>query len=254
VLLILGLTVGCSSHQDGGSPTNASSTRPGSTAAKVTLHVGLFGTFGYKEAGLYDEYMRQHSNVTIVEDSIEQENDYYQALQTHLAASAGLDDIQGIEIGRIADVTANHAGQFVNLNDLGAQSVKSTFYPWKWQAATKKDGKTLGLGTDTGPLQICYRTDLFAAAGLPTDRDSVSKLWPTWQGFLTTGEKYKAASKDKSAFTDSAGGIFNAILGQSATQFYDASGKAIYASNPAITEAWNLATTAATQGLTTGLE
>ncbi|MCW2541926.1 MAG: extracellular solute-binding protein family 1 [Frankiales bacterium] len=246
-LLCVTALAACSSNKSAGPDTTA-------TAAKVTLHVGLFGTFGYKEAGLYDDYMKQHPNVTIVEDAVEQENSYYQALQTHLAAGSGLDDVQGIEIGRIADVTSNHASQFVNLNDLGANSVKSTFYSWKWQAATTKDGKTLGLGTDTGPLQICYRTDLFAAAGLPTDRDAVSRLWPSWADFLATGERYKAASKGKTAFTDSAGGIFNAIMGQSQTQFYDASGQTVYDSNPAITAAWQLASAAATQGLTAGLQ
>jgi cellobiose transport system substrate-binding protein len=222
--------------------------------AKVTLKVGLFGTFGFKEAGLYDQYMKDHPNVTIVEDSVEQENNYYQALQTHLAAGSGLDDIQGIEVGRIADVVANQSDKFVNLNDLGASSAKSSFYDWKWQAATTKDGKTLGLGTDVGPLAICYRPDLFAAAGLPSNRDQVSALWSSWDGFLAAGEKYKAGAKGKSSFTDSASGLFNAMVGQSENQYYDTSGKTIYNTNPAVKTAWDTATKAATSGLTAKLK
>ncbi|HLM07864.1 MAG TPA: ABC transporter substrate-binding protein, partial [Blastococcus sp.] len=68
----------------------------------MTLNVGLFGTFGFEEAGLYDEYMDEHPEITIKETSVEQSADYYKALQTHLAANSGLADIQGIEIGFVA--------------------------------------------------------------------------------------------------------------------------------------------------------
>ena len=37
-------------------------------------------------------------------------------LKTRLASGSGLDDIQGIEIGFVADVVQNHAKQFVNFD------------------------------------------------------------------------------------------------------------------------------------------
>ncbi len=53
--------------------------------------------------------------------------------------------------------------------------------------------KQLGLGTDIGPLAICYRTDLFKAAGLPTDPAEVSALWANgWDGYIAAGQQYKA--------------------------------------------------------------
>src|SRR5207244_1431473 len=98
----------------------------------------------------------------------EQSSDYYKALQTHLAANSGLDDIQGIEIGFVADVVANHADAFVDFNSLptGA-AVKSTFFPWKWGMETTKDNKTIGLGTGAG------------ADGKPNDTrsDGVASAW-----------------------------------------------------------------------------
>ena len=42
---------------------------------------------------------------------------------------------------------------------------------------------------------MCYRRDLFQAAGLPTDRDAVSALWPTWDEFIDTGKKYRTADR-----------------------------------------------------------
>jgi cellobiose transport system substrate-binding protein len=206
----------------------------------VTLQVNLFGTFGYKEAGLFDEYQRLHPNVKISYNSVEQEQNYYQALQTHLAAGSGLGDIQGIEVGRIAEVVQQRADKFVNFNDYGGAALKDNFFPWKWQEATTGDGRTIGLGTDVGPMAMAYRTDLFKQAGLPTDREQVAKLWPTWPDYVKTGQSYMAKAPAKSAFMDSASGMFNAMVGASPNQYYDQSGKPIYDTNPLVKDAWNL--------------
>jgi len=239
---------GCGSSSDSGGGGGSASNE------KVTLTVGLFGTFGYKEAGLYDEYMKLHPNITIKESSVEQEQEYYQALQTHLAAGSGLDDIQGIEVGRIAEVVQTESDKFVNLNDMGAGGLKPTFFPWKWQAATTSDGATIGLGTDTGPLAICYRTDLFKKAGLPTDPEQVGQQWSTWQGYLDVGKQYMQNAPAKTAFMDSASGMYNAIIGQSPTQYYDESGNPIYETNPAVKDAWNLAMQAISANETAALK
>ena len=60
-----------------------------------------------------DLWVRQEAQAEFLytrqETSIEFEQDYYQALQTHLAGGAGLSDIQGIEVARIAEVTQTQA-------------------------------------------------------------------------------------------------------------------------------------------------
>jgi cellobiose transport system substrate-binding protein len=226
----------------------------GSAAEPVTLTIGLFGTFGFEEAGLYDEYMRLHPNVTIEETSIEFEQDYYQALQTHLAGGSGLSDIQGIEVARIAEVTQTQADKWVDLNEFGADELEDTFFPWKWEAAKTADGATIGLGTDTGPQAICYRTDLFEQAGLPTDREELASMWETWDDFIEVGEQYKANAPKGSAFIDSASGLYNAVIGQSETQYYDEDGNPIYDSNPVVKDAWDTAVAAIQAGLTAKLE
>ncbi|MHB1800455.1 MAG: ABC transporter substrate-binding protein [Actinomycetes bacterium] len=228
------LTAACSST---GSGTNSPSTSPN---AKTTVTVGLFGTFGYKEAGLFAEYMKLHPNIIITENSVEQEQTYWQALQTHLAAGSGLDDVQGIEVGRIADAVGPMASKWVNLNNYGAATLQNTFFPWKWQAATTATGSVIGLGTDTGPEAICYRPDLFKQAGLPTDPATLSTSWSTWQGYLAMGQEYEAHAPAKSAFMDSAAGLYNAILGASPVQYYAKGGSVVYSTNPAVKNAWNL--------------
>jgi cellobiose transport system substrate-binding protein len=243
------IVVGC-----GGGDEDSEAAGGGNGGEAVTLTLGLFGTFGYEEAGLYDEYMRLHPNVTIEETSIEFEQDYYQALQTHLAGGSGLSDIQGIEVARIAEVTQTQADKWVDLNEFGADELEDTFFPWKWEAARTEDGATIGLGTDTGPQAICYRTDLFEQAGLPTDRDELASMWETWDDFIAVGEQYKANAPNRSAFIDSASGLYNAVIGQSESQYYDEDGNLIYDSNPVVKDAWDTAVTAIQAGLTAKLE
>jgi cellobiose transport system substrate-binding protein len=83
------------------------------------------------------------------------------------------------------------------------------------------DGKQIGLGTDVGGLAMCYRTDLFKKAGLPTDRDAVSKLWPDWDSFINVGKQYVAKTGKK--FVDSGTNMFNPVLAQQPVGFYDTS-------------------------------
>jgi cellobiose transport system substrate-binding protein len=223
------------------------------SGGKVTLKVRLFGTFGYKEAGLFDQYQKAHPNITIDYQTVEQETTYWTGLQTSLSSGAGLGDVQGIEVGRVAALTKQLSDKFVDLGTLGAGSLKDDFYPWKWQESMA-GSKQLGLGTDVGPLAICYRTDLFKAAGLPTDPAAVSALWANgWDGYVAAGQQYKAKAPKGNAWTDSAGGMFSAMIGQSTNQFYDGSGKLIVDSNPAVKAAWDGSMKVATGGLSAKL-
>ncbi len=237
------LAAGCSGGNSGS----------GGSGDQITLKVRLFGTFGYKEAGLFSQYESLHPNIKIDYTTVEQEATYWTALQTSLSSGAGLGDVQGIEVGRIAQATASLGDRFVDLNTLGAASLKDNFYDWKWKESMSGD-KQLGLGTDVGPLAICYRTDLFKAAGMPTDPAAVSALWSNgWDGYIAAGQQYKAKAAAGHYWTDTAGGMFNAIIGQSPTQYYDASGKLIVETNPAVQNAWNLSMQVAGGGLSAKL-
>ncbi len=224
--------------------------------AKVTLTVGLFGTFGFKEAGLYDAYTKLHPNITIKEDTVEQSSDYWTRLKTRLASGSGLDDVQGIEIGFVSDVVQNHAAQFVDFGSLpDAGSLKSSFYDWKWQQATSSDNKTVGLGTDAGPEAICYRPDLLRAAGLPSDGATLASKWSTWEDYIAFGKQYEAsASKPaNSRFVDSAASIFSTAVYQGTEAYNDAGGKPDPTNSDGVRNAWKYATDAAQAKITAGL-
>ena len=68
---------------------------------------------------------------------------------------------------------------------------------------------------------MCYRTDLFEKAGLPTDREEVSALWPTWDDYIATGEQFQEGiGDDKVHFVDAATNMYNSILMQSGDYTY----------------------------------
>ncbi|MER7665897.1 extracellular solute-binding protein [Streptomyces sp. NPDC096193] len=241
----LGLVAACGGSDTGG-------TGGGVKDGKVTITMGLFGVMGYKETGLLDRYMKEHPNVTIKAEVAGDEQTYYTALQTHLAAGSGLKDIQGIEIGRAKELVDTQAAKFVDLADVPGVD---HFLPWKLSQVTTKDDKVIGLGTDIGPMAVCYRKDLFQQAGLPTDREKVAQLWEgDWSKYVAAGKTFKAGSKGgKAAFMDSSSGLFNAMIYGNSQQFYDKDGKLVYQDNPVVTDAWALASQAATSGLTAKL-
>ncbi len=249
---------GCGSKSSSESAAGPADAGPCGTTDDTTLTVGLFGTFGFKEAGLWDAYHKVCPNITIKEDVVEQSADYWTRLKTRLAAGSGLDDVQAIEIGFVADVVQNHKDQFVNWNTVpNSQADKAEFYPWKWQLATTSDGaNTVGLGTDIGPEAICYRSDLLKQAGLPSDPQTLASKWTTWDDFINFGKQYEA-SKTKpsgSSFVDSAASIFSTAVYQGDTAYANADGETDVENSDGVQSAWGYASQAAQDGITAGLQ
>jgi cellobiose transport system substrate-binding protein len=214
----------------------------------VTLRISLFGDFGYHD--LYKQFEAAHPGVTIKEE-IQSYPDHHSALVQHLATGAGAADVEAIEVGFIAQFTAG-AQNFVDLREFGATSLKSRWLPWKYAQAVSRNGSVIGLGTDVGSLAICYRKDLFARAGLPSNRDAVSRLWPTWQAFIAAGKRFQAKAPAGVKFLDSGSNLYNAIIAQANPAYYDGGGKVIASSNPKVKGAWTLTMQAVTGGIDAG--
>jgi cellobiose transport system substrate-binding protein len=235
----------------GGSPEPEQAAAPGTP---VELKVSLFGTFGYEEVGLFDEYERLNPGVTIAYESTQGEDKYWPALQTRLSAGSGVADVQGIEVARIADVVANQEDLWTDLRETPAADSIGNYIDWKEPAATTESGAVLGLGTDIGPMGICYRSDLLGAAGLPTDPEQLSARMASWDDYVALGNEFKAAAPAGTAWMDSAGGFYNAIVSTESTIYYDEGGQLIYDTNPAVRNAFDTAAAAAQGGLTAKLE
>ncbi|MFI8367819.1 ABC transporter substrate-binding protein [Streptomyces sp. NPDC085466] len=242
------LLTGCGSDKDD---------EAGKDGGTITLRVGTFGSFGYDNktgAKLYAEYERLHPNIRIEESNVADGQKYWDTLKLRLSRNSGVADIQAIEVGYIAEATGETmADKWLDVvKDGGADTSK--FLDWKVKQATTADGKVIGLGTDIGPMAVCYNKDLFAKAKLPTDRDEVAKLWAgDWAKFLTVGETYKKSAPAGTAFHDSASGLFNAVLSSDPVQYADSSGKLDWENSPGVKKAWELGVKAAESGLTAKL-
>ncbi len=222
---------------------SSGSSSGGSSAKNVTLTVNVFGDSFPPE--MYRAYEKAHPGITIKENRADY-GTHHNNLQAHLTAGAGLGDIEVIEIGQISGYIGQ-SDKFINFLDQGVDT--ATWTESKLRQAETPDGKDLiGLPTDTGGLGLCYRTDLFKAAGLPTDRDAVSKLMPTWDAYVAQGQQFMAKAPKGVKWFDAAGNLMNGILGSEATVYYDASGKVVAATNPVVKSAWDLSTKAVKAG------
>lgn len=250
--LTTGLLAGCANDSGDGSPDSNGGGDGGGGKGGTTLTVGTFGVFGYKQAGLYDEYMKLHPDITIKENVTTRTDVYWPKVLTRLQAGSGTDDIQAIEIGNITEAVQTQAAKFV---DLGKEVDKSQWLPWKLAQATTKDGKTIGLGTDIGPMAICYRKDLFQKAGLETDRAKLAEQWKgDWSKYVDVGKQYMKKAPKGTKFVDSASSVYNAALGGASERYYDQGGNVVWDKSDGVKKSWDVAMQVATSDMSAKLK
>lgn len=208
--------------------------------------MAVWGGFGLDD--LIAEYETANPGVKITLISGDY-NPLHDSLQRELVAGSGAPTIAAIGEDYITKFAAQ-PDQFVNLATLGADDYEDTYLPWKWAEGTSPDGEAIiGMGADVSGLALCYRSDLFAAAGLPVDRLAVSgAMKDSWDGFLALGADYTKASNG-AAFIDNAASLLTPIRNQAGASYYDANGTlATDAAKPA----FDIATKAIDAGLSAG--
>ncbi|MEV5708826.1 extracellular solute-binding protein [Actinoallomurus sp. NPDC052274] len=252
IVLSAALAAASACSSDGGKSNDS-----GGSSEKITLNVDDFGTFGYQE--LYKQFEAQHPNIKINERNVPKLDDYTPRLQQYIAAGAGAGDVVAIEEGIMVKFKSQ-PDKFVDLKQYGASSLQSNYIPWKWQGGMSPDGsKLIGLGTDIGSMSLCYRADLFKKAGLPSQRDEVTKLWPTWDDFIKVGQKFTSKIGGDTKFIDSPETYYNTILMQEAGKasnqtYFDQSNKFVMESNPAVKAAFDETVKMSDAGLANGVQ
>ncbi len=232
--LVLGLTAACGDDDDGGS-----------SDGPVKLTIATFNEFGYEE--LIDEWNADNPDIQVEQKKIGTWDEAKDNLYTKLAAGSGLSDIEAIEGDGMPAILAE-SDAFV---DISGSSLEGRWLDWKAAAGTDADGRLIGFGTDSGPEGICYRSDLFAKAGLPTDREEVAALFPTWDDYFAIGEEFIAKVPD-TAWYDSSGGTAQAMLNQVEYPF-EAEDGSVNVENADLQAVWEAVTSNADKGLSTRL-
>jgi cellobiose transport system substrate-binding protein len=227
------LVVGCS----GGS---------GGSSASGSKTFEFWSFTGINQKADVDVYTKAHPDVHIKLTEVGSTTETAQALTTALAGGKVPDLvlIQGDDLPKFMQSPEN----FVDLTTLGADKMKGDYLDWVIKQPTTKDGRIIGIPTDVGGMAIAYRTDLFKAAGLPTDRDEVSKLWPTWDAFLDVGKRYVQAT-GKPFIDNTPTSVFFQAVNQGSERYYDADHKLSYEKNPQVKDAFDLTLKAFAAGI-----
>jgi cellobiose transport system substrate-binding protein len=201
----------------------------GDEGGEITLTIASFNDFGYTDE-LLAEYTAENPNVKIVHNRAATSNDARANFFQKLGAGSGLADVEAIEVDWLPEMM-----QYSNkLYDLSDPAVDGRWLDWKAAAATDADGRLVGYGTDIGPEAICYRSDLFAEAGLPTDRAEVAAyLEGDWDRYFEVGHEYVA--KTGKAWYDSAGATYQGMSNQF-SNFYEKNDGTIIATENADVE------------------
>ncbi|MDQ7807186.1 extracellular solute-binding protein [Amycolatopsis sp. A133] len=218
---------------------------PGDAGEKTKLTIATFGEFGY--APLIAEYEKLHPDIA-VQNRVTDFDTHHKGLATQLAAGRGAADVVAIEEQYMPQYRKVR-DKFADLAGYGARELERQWVPWKWAQGT--DGAfVLGLGTDMGSLALCYRRDLFQAAGLPVDRDEVAKLIPDWNAYAATAERFTAKTPGVK-FADSAGTVYTAMLNQSPENYFSQRDDSFIADrNPSVRSAFFLSGGLAAKGQT----
>ena len=211
---------GCASSGAGDEQTGAD--------GDITLTVATFNDFGYTDE-LLEQYEAENPGVTIVHNRAATSNDARDNFVTKLGAGSGLADIEGVEVDWFAEMM-----QYSELlADLSDPEVADRWVDWKTEAATDADGRLVAYGTDIGPEAVCYRADLFAEAGLPTDRAEVAELLEgDWDRYFEVGDQFVEATGG--AWFDSAGATYQGMINQVEFAYEEEDGTVIATENPEV--------------------
>ncbi|UCM91619.1 ABC transporter substrate-binding protein [Streptomyces marincola] len=202
---------------------------------------------GINQEAAVQEYERANPGIDVRLSEVGSSVETAQSLTIGLAGGKVPDLvlIQGDDMPRFVDQPHN----FRDLREFGAADVQDDYLDWVMSQSVAEDGSIIGVPTDVGGMAIAYRADLFAEAGLPTDREEVGRLWPTWEDFIATGERYTAATGEP--FVDNAAtSVFYQAVNQVSRKYYDDEGELVYAENPEIRDAFELALRAVDAGIT----
>jgi cellobiose transport system substrate-binding protein len=179
------------------------------------------------------------------------DGNYLERLQPALAGGTGLPAIAGIKGEDIASLLPR-ADRFVDLNTLGAESLRGAYLPWKWQQGSTLDNRLIGLPIDIGPTALFYRHDLFRRAGLPDDPAGVAARIADWDGYLSAGRQI-SRKLPHVRIAANCTNVFSMCFLQGAKRFVS-EGNQYIGDQPHIRHSWDIALSVVREGISAGIQ
>lgn len=143
-----------------------------------------------------------------------------------------------------------NTGSIVDLTNQ-VSSYQNDILPAVWQGA-QINGKVYQVPDDTGVMLLGYREDLMQKAGLPTDPNQVADAIKSYDDLITVGQTLKRKI-GAGLFNELPGDVFNNLILQDSTGYFDKDGNVIFDSDYHV-EVANISKKIWNSGLTTHYE
>ena len=192
-------------------------------SGKVTLWMLKAAHDTLINSGVLDAFKEEYPDVEV--EVVEYAPaDVYQKLPLALQAGTGAPDISLVE--------NSHLAQIVSLGGLTDMTEWVTPYldkmnAYKW-ADAKLDDKYYAMPWDSGPVVLYYRRDVFEAAGLPSDPESVSEAVATWDKYFDVCQTIMEETGSACFSNNKAnnyGRLYEMMLWQQGLGYYNAEGQ-----------------------------
>lgn len=192
-------------------------------SGKLTLWMWKAAHDTLTNSGVLDAFAKEYPDVQV--EIVEYAPaDVYQKLPLALQAGTGAPDISLVENSHLAQIVS-----LGGLTDMTAwvKPYLDKMNAYKW-ADAELDGKYYAMPWDSGPVVMYYRRDVFEAAGLPSDPDSVSDLVATWDDYFNVCKTIKEKTGSACFSNNKAnnyGRLYEMMLWQQGLGYYNDQGQ-----------------------------
>jgi lactose/L-arabinose transport system substrate-binding protein len=198
-------------------------TQAAKLSGKVTIWMWKAAHETLTKSGVLDAFAKQYPDVQV--EVVEYAPaDVYQKLPLALQAGTGAPDISLVENSHLAQIVS--LGGLTDMTNWVKPYIdKMNAYKW---ADAKLDDKYYAMPWDSGPVVFYYRRDVFEAAGLPSDPDSVSKAVATWDDYFNVCKTIKEKTGSACFSNNKAnnyGRLYEMMLWQQGLGYYNDQGQ-----------------------------
>ena len=159
-----------------------------SAQAQQTLTIAAFPAVDEIVKSAIPAWKKLHPTVEIKVVS-RQFTDHHTAMTTALSTSFYLPDVMALEVGYVGRFAQGGGLDDLSRAPYDIKRFQSRWVPYALQQATNRKGAIVAAPTDIGPGTLLYRADVLAKAGV-----SEADLTQSWEGYVATGTKIKAAT------------------------------------------------------------
>ncbi|MDR3472127.1 MAG: extracellular solute-binding protein [Devosia sp.] len=196
-------------------------------------------------AALMPTFNAAYPNIHVNVQGFPTANDaYLNQLQRGMISGSG-PDVAMIEISMMALLRSRPQWEDLSKAPYNAGDLLKDFAPFTVSNVTLPDGKIVALPKHTGPGGLFYRNDIFAAVGLPTKPEDVSKLFSDWDAFIENGKK--VVIPNQRWLVGNGEEIVRAYMAQNGLSLFDKDGKLQF-DNPIFKQSLELVKKAADAG------